>query len=80
MNTLEELRQEINHLDEILAKNLKLRLEAAKKIGAYKKQHSLEVVDKKREEMVIQNFISIAGSASKGVIEEIIKLSKAQEY
>ncbi|MFX1519492.1 MAG: chorismate mutase [Promethearchaeota archaeon] len=52
--SLEELRNEINALDLQILGLIKNRLEIAKKIGVYKKEHKYPVRNVKIEEKVIE--------------------------
>ena len=50
--TLDELRHEINQIDESLLKLFKKRMAVSKAIGEYKKQHDLPVLDASREQAI----------------------------
>ena len=49
MKTIEELRQEINKIDEEMASLFNKRMEVAKDIALYKKENNLPIFDKERE-------------------------------
>lgn len=49
-NKLETLRQEIDSIDTQIFALFEQRLTVAKQIGAYKKEHSLSVLDSSRED------------------------------
>ena len=54
MNELELLRKQIDEIDNKLCELFKNRMEVAKKIGEYKKNHNLNVLDASREEIVLK--------------------------
>ncbi len=51
---LDELRLEINQIDEQILKLFESRMHVAKMIGTYKKEHQLPVLDEKREKVLLQ--------------------------
>lgn len=55
---IEEYRKKIDEIDEQLIKLLEERLDISVKIGEYKKKNNLDVLDKKREELVIEKNLS----------------------
>jgi len=79
MKELEQLRQEIDRLDKVIAENIKMRLTIGKLIGDYKKKNSLPVENKAREQEVIQRFTTTAGANTQPIIEAIIKATKEME-
>ena len=54
MNELEKLRVEIDDIDTKICKLFEKRMEVAKAIGQYKKENGLEVLDSKREDIVLE--------------------------
>ena len=52
---LNEARAEINEIDSQMAELFVRRMRAAEKVAAYKKEHSLPILDAAREEQVIQS-------------------------
>lgn len=54
--SLDELRKEINVIDLELLQKLRERMNLSKKIGLYKKINKIEVLDKSREELLL-NFL-----------------------
>lgn len=54
MNELEKLRVEIDEIDARICELFEKRMEVAKSIGEYKKQHGLNVLDSKREDVVLE--------------------------
>ena len=55
---LNELRQQINNIDLELLKKLKERMSISKKIGLYKIEKKIEVLDKSREELLLKSLIN----------------------
>ena len=53
MNELELLRNKIDEIDTKLCELFENRMEIAKAIGQYKKEHNLDVLDVSREEIVL---------------------------
>lgn len=65
---LKELRNQIDLIDKEMAKLFEQRMEIVKKIGDYKKENNLPILDANREKEVIQK------NSSYIVNEEIIPL------
>ncbi len=59
---LEIYRQEIDLIDELIIQKLARRMELSRKIGQYKKDHSLMVLQMDRWEQILQNRVAM-GSA-----------------
>lgn len=53
MDNLQELRKQINDIDEKMGKLFNQRMEISGKVACYKKQHNLPVLDESREAQVI---------------------------
>jgi chorismate mutase/prephenate dehydratase len=53
---IDELRKEINGVDEQLLSLFERRMEIAGKIGRYKKENALPIYDAKRERAVLQRM------------------------
>jgi chorismate mutase len=60
MNTLEELRKEIDLLDETILETIAKRRVLVTKIGEYKKEKGIQILDKKREEEKLANLTNKA--------------------
>ncbi|MTI47373.1 chorismate mutase [Sporosalibacterium faouarense] len=58
MDDLEKLRREIDKIDEELVKNFEKRMEVVLRIGEYKKKNGLSVINKSREDDVIEKNIN----------------------
>ena len=54
MNELDHYREEIDGIDQELTRLFEKRLETVLKVGQYKKEHQLPVLDASREEKVIE--------------------------
>ncbi len=50
---LDELRKQINEIDQEMLKLFEKRMHVAKSIGEYKKENNLPVLDKNREEALM---------------------------
>ena len=56
MNDLDKLREEIDEADEAVCAALKKRFTVVKKIGEYKKENGIRVLDKNRESAVFEHI------------------------
>ena len=59
MNKLEEARLIINEVDSKMVELFKERMKAAKMVAEYKKENNLSVLDKAREEALINKNLGI---------------------
>ena len=81
MKNLEELRQEIDVIDDEIRKLFEERMNIVKQVKIFKKEHQIQILDKKREEEVIDKNIkklnddSLKGSYKK-FLEFLIEISK----
>ncbi|MBI2436805.1 MAG: chorismate mutase [Candidatus Magasanikbacteria bacterium] len=81
-NNLENLREEINGIDEQILKLLKTRFEIAQEIGKIKKEQGTQIDDTLREEELFEMYEKLArelgldGEFVKKIFEEIILESK----
>ena len=81
MKNLEELRQEIDVIDDEIRKLFEERMNIVKQVRMFKKEHQIQILDKKREEEVIDKNIkklnddSLKGSYKK-FLEFLIEISK----
>lgn len=77
---IEELREEIDHLNGKIVEKLSQRVKASKKIGDIKRRHDLPIVDRDREARVYEQIRGLArrhGLDETGVVRifrEIIRL------
>ncbi len=58
MNELEHYRKEIDEIDQELTRLFERRLTTVLKVGEYKKQHALPVLDTTREKAVIERNVN----------------------
>lgn len=76
LSTLEELRHEIDKYDDRLVELFELRMAVARKIGLYKKQNNITILQASRWDEILKHRIEQA--AQKGLSEEfIIKVFRA---
>ncbi|MDR0661257.1 MAG: bifunctional 3-deoxy-7-phosphoheptulonate synthase/chorismate mutase type II [Prevotellaceae bacterium] len=61
---LEEYRQEIDLIDEMIIQKLARRMELSRRIGQYKRDHSLMVLQIDRWEKILQNRIAMGSAMS----------------
>jgi chorismate mutase/prephenate dehydratase len=54
--SIEEIRGEINNVDEGIIRLFEQRMDLVKKIGMYKKEHSLPIRDRKREREIVRRL------------------------
>ena len=59
MNNLEQARLVINEVDKDLVELFKKRMAASKIIALYKKENNIAVLDKKREESLIEKNLKL---------------------
>jgi monofunctional chorismate mutase len=72
---IQELRKEIDKIDDEIIDLLKRRLEIARKIGKIKKERHLPVLDKEREKEVLER-----AGMFQDVFKGIIGLSKKEQF
>ncbi|UDE94561.1 chorismate mutase [Carnobacterium viridans] len=58
MNELEQYRKDIDEIDQELTRLFELRLNTVLKVGRYKKQRNLPVLDASREQAVIEKILA----------------------
>ena len=73
MKNIEELRKEINKIDEEMAKLFEERMECVKEIAKYKKKNNLPILDKNRENSLIEKNLSYVKDELKPYYEEYLK-------
>lgn len=75
MKTIEELRQEINKIDEEMANLFNKRMEVSKDIALYKKEFNLPIFDKERELQLLNKNLEYISDDLKPLYREfLIKL------
>ncbi len=82
MDTLDDLRQKIDAIDEQLLTLFAKRFALAKHVGEYKKIHSLSIIDKKREVEKIKTLKKIGekNDVSLSFIKKAWKIVFAETY
>ena len=81
MNDLDNLREEIDEADEAVCAALKKRFAVVKKIGEYKKENGIRVLDKTRESAVFEHIARLFDekdekNAAKEIYDAIVRASK----
>lgn len=80
---LKELRQQIDSIDDQLIALFAQRMEVASKIGAYKKEHHLPVLDQGREEEKLNIVAAKAGpelaEATRELFQTLMQLSREHQ-
>ncbi len=79
---INELRVQIDEIDDLLIKLFVKRMDVAKKIGEYKKAHDLPVLDPVREEAKLQDVAAKAGTPMADYAKELYKtlFSLSRDY
>lgn len=79
MNKLEEYRNEIDNLDKKLIKLLEKRFGISQKIGSFKKENKMPVLNEEREKEVIENNLELIDNVElKEPLENILKFIMEQ--
>ncbi|MBQ9730676.1 MAG: chorismate mutase [Bacilli bacterium] len=73
MKNIEELRKQINAIDEKMAKLFEERMECAKEIAKYKQENNLPILDQNRENSLISKNLSYVQDELKIYYEEYLK-------
>ncbi len=66
---LEELRSEIDKIDQELMQLLDQRLQIVKAVGEYKQKHQIEVLDQKREIVIVNKIKQMNLTNSEQIIQ-----------
>lgn len=73
---LEQLRDGINNIDHQLMELLDKRFELVKKVGAYKKENKLPIVDNDRQKFILEKANNFNNSSSiKKIYQQIFTTS-----
>ena len=75
---IEELRQEIDRIDREIIRLYGERMETARRIGEYKREHHLPVTDPQREQTVLKRAGELAGGENAENVQELFRLLMAQ--
>ena len=81
MTELQNLRGQIDEIDQNLVLLLEKRMEISLKVGEYKKKNNMPILDPARENAVIQSRISLLADQNlkdviREVFEHIMRLSR----
>lgn len=81
MSNLKEYRKEIDLIDEEIITLFERRMDVVRKVGEYKKENNLEILNSKREEEVIEKNINNLKNkkykdAGRKLFEKIMELSR----
>lgn len=84
MNNLETLRNEINDIDSQIFQLLNLRHSVVKKIGQYKKENNIPVLDQSREKIIETkiktNYQGEEGEYINQIYKAVMNQSKNIQY
>ena len=84
MSNLETLRNEINNIDSQIFQLLNIRFKIVKKIGQYKKENNIPVLDKSREKIIEKkiktNYQGNEGEYINQIYKVVMNESKNIQY
>lgn len=84
METLDELRTQIDSIDKALADLMDQRMDVSHKVAEYKSQNQLPIFHADREEDIIRNFLNRFDSdrtcLARSVYQSLIRSSRALQY
>ena len=90
LDKINELREEIDKIDKNLMDSFKKRIEICKEIGELKSKNNIDILDKSREEKLLENLynysdtISFGDQIDKDFIKEIwnsiMKFSRMKQF
>ena len=81
--SLKPIREEIDRIDEQLAELFAKRMECSRKVAEYKIEHGMEVVNRAREDEVLESAAERAGvygDSARQLYSTILELSRALQY
>lgn len=84
MEDLEQFREKIDEIDKKLVELFEQRMETVLKVGAYKRQNNLPILDEGRENVIIEkNMARLKNKAFKDPLESffihLMDLSKKEQ-
>lgn len=84
MTELDQARQEINHINQQLVELLEQRFTAVTKVNHYKKAHQLPILDRQREQDILNKVTAQVTDPDKApfiaaVFQDIMKQSRQYE-
>ena len=83
MRDLSEIRVEIDEIDNQLIDLFKRRMNCAKEVGCYKKEHGIPVLNQKREDEILDSVFEKGGeygAAARLLFANIMELSRALQH
>lgn len=83
MRNLEEIRQEINEIDEKLIKLFTRRMDCARDVGLYKKVNDVPILNTAREEEILREMMARGGEygfEAQLLFRNIMELSRALQH
>lgn len=81
--SLQPLREEIDRIDEQIVELFRDRMECSRKVAEYKHEHGMEVLNKAREEQLlekVQESAGIYGDSARQLYSTILELSRALQH
>ena len=83
MDELQKLRQDIDEIDEQLVGLFRRRMDVTRRVGEYKRERGIPVLDQARERQVLQNKGELAGEGLRPAVitlyQTIMALSRRQQ-
>ena len=84
MKDLAQCREEINRIDEAMARLFEERMRVAEQVAAYKKEHGLPVYDAEREKAVLERNSSFLSAEElkpyyRAFQEKVMEVSRAYQ-
>ena len=83
MDELQTLRQDIDKIDDELVKLFCRRMDVTRRVGEYKRERGIPVLDQTRERQVLQNKAMLAGEGLRSAVitlyQTILALSRRQQ-
>ncbi len=79
---LNDIRKEIDVIDEKLIELLQKRMDCAKAVGEYKQAHDMPILDKKRQQLILDNVEKKAekyGASLRFLFEDIMQISRMSQ-
>jgi chorismate mutase/prephenate dehydratase len=83
MRDLNEIRKDINEIDDKLIELYKRRMDCAEEVGYYKKENNIPILNEKREEEILKKIEENGGkygASARMLYSTIMELSRALQY
>ncbi|MFQ6051045.1 MAG: chorismate mutase [Candidatus Hydrothermarchaeota archaeon] len=71
MKKIDEIRSEIDEVDEKIVEFLNKRLNLVRELSRLKKVHDIDIIDKKREKEVLERAIQLSSPDNKEALSKI---------